>query len=416
MHRFKFNPNQIHWFDGMPLLSQHMQHMQHSLQMSQAYIQSYMQCYMHGVLDIGIDLSILENNMIKLQYIECILQDGSLVFAPYTQSEGIEFKIETASAEDEYIYLCVHKEHVLGQRYTVAEVESVVDIGDSDNVANIMTLAYKPFLSSTKSESYFCIPILKYQFIAGVCQILSYDPPTVAIKNAKLTYEMLSNMVMNMKSLLQNIFINDKVYSKDNLHHINVYAKALSKLEHSLQVDIMHPMHIYSIMIDLCIDLSDNALDYTQCLDSKYDHENLYDMFSKICNFVNKKIDTDKAKYSVISYKFDLRDGKFSLTMPNQYAEYQDIHVRMLFPKSAKFETWIQNAMITDNKNMLNHYCKRNYGFDRKIVSINSTNHQYHNVYLKIILNQYINDIILMNDLDSSDSPNEIYLDWNGNE
>lgn len=394
--------------------------------MTNYHLQHFMNHYAYGVVDMSLELPLLERNLIKVNNIECIMQDYSLISYPSFGSKVLEFVLKqdpghrTINSDvqanvmyyDLFVYLCLAKEYSIGKRFIPAEMREVHDMNDPNNLTNIIVLDSDLYLSCEKMESHMCMPIAKYRFEGGICKILQYDPPTPSFKCAKLSYAMIFSLIHNIRSIVQDIFFDNKI--RDNVaKNLQIYVKALVKLEQCLTLEVAHPIDIHNELLILCLDLCENSSDYAACIDFKYNHDDIYAVFSQMATYVNAKINADRKIYFISTHKFIFDDGKFMVSIPDD-CNSSTLTLKLLFQKKTNPDIWIKNAVISDTLHLVGHHIKRSCGLDRKIISVDSQDMHYDIVRMQITLDIYMRDIILLNNLDSKDSPNEIYLidDW----
>ena len=397
----------------MPLSCQHMQQMQIRNSHIRSYLHQINSSYGWGIIDLSIDLQFINNNIVKLNSIECVMHDGSVISFPFNEKAKLEFNLDSSKNMNEfYIFFCVYKNYELGEgkRYTVAEDQGVADIANLDNRVNLSILEYQPFLSSEKSDLHLCMPILKYKSEAEIYQNIPYDPPAMSMHHTKLSNKLILTTIHDMKSLVQEMSISDKIKG-DSFKKLSIYAKSLIKLENLLNMEIVHPLKIYNAFLDLSLDLCDTMSGYSQCSTYKYNHDDIYSSFNSIVSFINQHLHDDRTSYSISKYKFNLLDGKFKLVV-DAPIKSGSIIIKLLFPKNThqhQIKAWLSNAFISDEDHIHSHYIERSIGYQREITVFNR-DEQNMVVHVNITCpKNSINDIVIYNSLDKY-SPTSIYL------
>lgn len=421
---FKFDPNYIHWFDGMPLSCHHFQQSDIRYHNVANYLYSTFAPYSHGLINLEIDSPAISRAIVRLTSIECIMPDYSLVFLPiYDESPvEIDLNIHADNEQEQFIYCVSTSDHSLHEvdevknRYRSLQGNAVPDMNTGDNHEKIIRLSPIIHLSSQKPPANFLsIPILKFTFRNRNLKILPYDPPSPNFLLARHSKDAVDAVLTELYARLQEAYTQLKL--KNNPQDFMSYGYLISREIWPLQALISsacpNPFQVYLSLARLCGMLTTIVDDVVPKFDCKYDHLNIFDSFIELVEFIKQKINSIKRLYCIDlrKFSFDSNKSRFAIEIPDK--ESSNLRIMLQFRIEHDFTKWIKNAIMTSDNTFESAKLDRVLGCARQIVDSSRVVDNLRTVILQIGLSQtYVKSKVLCigNHINSDMCPIAIYL------
>ena len=313
--------NRIVWTEGMFLVPHHFQQWDRFNQGEAQFRQEAFNPHAWGVAAVEFDLEALGNERLKLDKIEAILPDGSVVRAPVIDPipAGRQFReYFSSSLKRLEVFLAVPDERPgvpecrpSGQGGVVESRfhSEAVQVDDLNNPGKEMELVVgrqnlKLLVSGENLDGYICLKLAEIERttdakfkIAG-----DYSPPSLSLSASGPLPDLLGSLVEALtaksKALANQTrqrgggmveFGTSDVGNFWLLHTVNSFLPLLT--DHR-RTGGRHPHQVYATMVQLAGALCTFGVDRDPSEIPKYDHANLGQTFVEITTLIRKLLET----------------------------------------------------------------------------------------------------------------------------
>lgn len=404
----KFDPNEIQWFDGMVLSCHHFQQEQIRSKHFYRYIFEKMNPYSWGVVSIDFDYS--QGNIFKLNSLECILSDYSILFFPNYEDETM--KTLTLNGNTKYVYCVLSDEYDFEKRYDSMYSNEVYDLNTGTNKQKIVRLIPKFTLTTEdppKNSLY--LPLLKLEQ-GMIPKFVSYDPPCPNFDQTIYAKKLVKDIVSKLEAKLNDAY--NKIKITDDLSHFHKYGwiilRDLLPLQSILNSKLPSTFEVYQHMLRLCASVASLDPYNPPSNNWTYNHYEIYDSFLELCKFIDSILDSIN-KINFIGFKkFEYDNARFSSII--DLKDSNELKIICQFEKNADFQSWIQNAIITSHNSLEEAKLSRTIGCNREIVDSKIVDNTLC-VTVKITYQkEYIksNLLCILNVVNPSSQPQNLYI------
>lgn len=386
-YRFKTDP--IQWHEGMPLAPQHFQLNDHRYQSLLSFYALNTGSYHWGVLDAQIDSLALGKGLFKLQKVNAVMPDGTVVqYEENDQLPKLEIPLGQVDLKPQdkcAIYLALpsyspEEPSAAGNmpRYVSTAGDLVMDengsFGEPTRVPRLAPNLYL-IVGQTPSSKFVSFQIAEIVKTESQYIITSFVPPLLRFSKGSPLKRILDDLALVIRTkILYSLERYDA--SSDNPSHqhtreiLHTLIEALMPFETTIAAEGVHPFKVYLSLIELASKISRLKLELNHPpLFNTYDHNSIYDTFKPTIDYVTKIIDRMYDKVQIRT--FQKKRGYFGLGLPTIWrSKTLILGIRKATETSqSENHNWIENALITTEKFAQSTLDRRIVGAARRIVS-----------------------------------------------
>ena len=372
MSQNAFNANPIQWYEGMFVMPQHFQQNDTLQKNLWHYHFQRLNPYHWGLCDMTVDESSLAAGVLRILSLECVLEDGTVIFYPYHKGETLELDLKTSIEEDDIprrVHLTLPKstlkdlsEGQINNRYKPVE-EASADLNSPETKITIMRLLPRLALSAEKVLPVQCtaIPIMEVIKKNQKFSITSYSPPFLYLKRKSTILKKCSEIVRSVRDKL--VYLSKKVkfqtqvtQSLFDAHSIWQFELTRRHLIHGLvdlevviAQDKTKPFDVYKALLKLANICAELRWGEAPPNFPEYTHENIQPILEVFYRFIQDTLDNVEETYRIIPFK--QKERVFSLELDNNW-----IHKTMVLGiksntevTEAEMQKWADNAVIASD-------------------------------------------------------------------
>ncbi|USO00807.1 MAG: type VI secretion system baseplate subunit TssK [Alphaproteobacteria bacterium] len=386
--QLKFRPRKIHWYEGMPLSPHHFQQSDLLYTETLSYLFSKLMPYHWGIVDIDLDTSDIKDGIIRINNLEAILEDKSIITLPQNKDDkptidltqefkdniqNRKIKIFLTKPNSNYTY----ESEYHNKGYNIVQMDHVEDFNNGNNSTCLFKLESEYKITFDEIPfNYTGIQLCTaYEGALGI-QLEEYDPPSIYLKNTHYLLQKCKKLIQELKDktihIKKQININNNQFNSSTLN--SILLQGILPAEHLLNSEQAHPIKLFSSLINLLGHISIFSQDFIFPDAPQYDHKQILASFNPILTLIKNIINTIKQPY--ILHKFEEHDGGFYQKVEEKHLAGQDIFILISYSNMEKDEikNWIKQCIIA-SKNMLDDAVeKRVLGINREIDTMENNN------------------------------------------
>ncbi|WP_231158671.1 type VI secretion system baseplate subunit TssK [Candidatus Gromoviella agglomerans] len=380
----KFDPRMLHWYEGMVLMPQHFQQNEMIFREMQLYYLRAFTKFSWGVVKLDIDKNALHTNILKINSIECVLENGEIIFfSKNSTDQFIDLSINLKPYIDQMtqhpmkVYLCIPE--LVQHRYIASKMQVTEDFftEELDNKAYIAKLTPNVSLvvSHNTPSKYISIPICEVNSLGSSVQLTNYIPPMVFLPKESSIIQSISSICSKVRRKIS--YIKNKTNALENENHTKSFdiikcslTANFLKLEQSILHEKIIPEDLFLNLINFAGSIYSIGSENFPVFET-YDHLNIKKSFDEISIYINNILDTIDESYDEIYMQKE--DGIFQMKINNSNYKNKDFIYFEIFPNasSSKIDMikWVKSCIIVSEKFVKEVCDSRILGSERNILS-----------------------------------------------
>ncbi len=376
----------VQWHEGMLISPQHFQLTTGYFQQAIGYVSASIFPFGYGLFDLKIDTSCLASGLIRVLKAKGFFPDGLFFDFDAVRDDPLElnlgdyFSINSSATK---IFLAVPSrrsgENMLEgdlARYMSSEITDVKDENTGKEPISVPILKpnLKLFQEFQVDARYQRFPIFEVEkSTEGGVVGTEFLYPLLALDEHSKIVEMCSTLVRIIRDKI-SYFADRKGnfarnQTEESLSNLRLLIQAVIPLETVLKINGLHPFELFKALSQTAaFVMSVNPAQLIPKL-PVYDHENLYNCFNQLCEYVHGIVSHLKQKYDVIL--FEKIQDEFRLMMHPDWLEKDEIAIGIRKPFSATENdiiNWIGGVQIASESMMPLIKDRRVLGAERRIL------------------------------------------------
>ena len=375
----------IQWHEGMLISPQHFQQSINHFQNVANRISASVFPFGYGVFDLKIDTSSLSSGLIRVLKVSGIFKDGLFFDFDAIEDQPLELNLSEHFANSTTpvkIYLAIPNkrrgENMLTgmlSRYYSSEILNIKDENTGEDPINIPII--KPNLKLiTESEvdgRYQSFPIFEAEkSVEGGVVGTNFIAPFVTINEHSKIMGMCRNVVNMIRDKIsyfadrKDNFAQNR--AEESLSSLRLLIQAALPLESIIKINDIHPFEVFKYFLEMAASVT--ALNPMQLIPRfpVYDHNNLFESFNSLNEYVCKILSNLKQKYDIVT--FTKNGSEFSLQLRQEWIK-PEIAIGIHKPFSASDDdiiAWIRGLQIASESMMPMIKDRRILGAERRIL------------------------------------------------
>ena len=362
-------PDSIQWHEGMLLTPQHFQQASLRGEALLSYQLSLVAPYHWGVARLTIDTAALVGGSYRIQDLEAVMPDGTLV--AYGGGDGGVLEVLLEAAQEEMksapmtVWLALAARELGGTsvggdlaRYDSHEGLATVDENTGESEIRIPRLRprLRLMLGERPPSKYVSMPLARVSYANETYALADFAPPQLRVvmdsrlgqlclqlaTRVRETAAFLSEQAVSSGAIGQS----GRSIASENDQQIRALAGGLPVFEALLTSNRAHPFGLYLGVCGLAGSVAGVGTATLPPQLPPYDHENALLAFERAGQFILSMVDQVQLNYSVLPFRFG--NGVFSLQIEPQWiGERFTIGVRGgRGVREADVVDWIDGALI----------------------------------------------------------------------
>lgn len=372
-------PLAIQWHDGMLLSPQHFQEADRRNERILAHHMSHVAPYHYGIANLKLAEGTLVGGVFRVDEIDAIMPDGTLVQHQSGQGKpdlSIDLRPHAAAARGGPITvsLAIPPAYLGGPRSTAdiprhrsATTGEVHDEHTGEDPLEIPRIVPNMHLrlSTEPKSGRVCLPIAQIKLEGEAFVLKDYLPPLLGVARATSTspspiYDACQRVSARLRQKASRLAekannlsrSTDREIIAELRQQVHWLMAALPTFEAVLQSDRPHPFQLYTTLTGVVGQLAALAKTPDETLLPAYNHEELYEIFTKTRDLIFRIVD-EGIKETFTAYPFDLRDGRYAVRFQPEFrAQQLAIAVRIRGGVrgekdiQAQLAKWVEEALI----------------------------------------------------------------------
>lgn len=354
----------VQWHEGMLISPQHFQLTTGYFQKIMGDLSASISPFGYGLFDFKVDSSCLSSGLIRILKAKGFFQDGLFFDFDATQDGPLELNLGDYFATNSTatkIYLAVASwrsgENMLeGElaRYRSSEISDVKDenTGKEPIIVPILKPNLKLFQESHVDARYQSFPVFEVEkSIDGGVVGTQFIAPLLVLGEYSKIIEMCSTLVRIIRDKISYFADRKENFARnqteESLTNLRLLIQAVIPLETVLSVRGLHPFELFKALSQTAASIM--AINPAQLIPRlpDYNHEDLYDCFYQLFEYLHGIISHLKQKYDVVL--FEKVQDEFRLMMHSDWLEKDEIAIGIRKPFSATDSdiiNWISGLQI----------------------------------------------------------------------
>lgn len=376
----------IQWHEGMLMSPQHFQQSESYFQNVTSQICSAIFPFGYGIFELKFDTSSLASGLIRILKAQGIFQDG-LFFdydaakdGPLELNLGEYFSTNTAAVK---IYLAIparrQGENMLEgdlARYRSSEILNVGDENTGDNQINIPVLTpnLKLLRESQADGRYVGFPVCEVEkSVEGGIVSTSFIAPFMTLDEHSKIIDMCRDVTRMLREKISYFADRKENFARnqvtESMTNLRLLIQAALPLESIIKTKKIHPFEVFKYLLRTAADIA--AINPAQLIPRLpvYDHNNLFQSFRQICDYVKGIVSKLKQEYDIV--QFTREDSEFFLQMHPDWLNKDEIAIGIQKPFSLSENDildWIGGLQIASESMMHAIKNRRILGAERRIL------------------------------------------------
>ncbi len=376
----------VQWHEGMLISPQH-------FQLTTGYFQQVIGCrsesvfpFGYGVFDLKIDTSCLSSGLIRVLKAKGFFRDGLFFDFDAVRDDPLELNLGdyfVANSVATKIYLAVAARHsgenmLEGSlaRYYSSEVSNIKDENTGKEPITVPVL--KPNLKLMQEDQvdgrYQSFPVFEVEkSINGGITETRFIAPFLSLSKHSKIIEMSSSLVRLIRDKISYFADRKENFARnqteESLANLRLLIQSVIPLEAILNVENIHPFELFKALSQTAaFIMSINPAQLIPRLPT-YDHEDLFNCFSQLHEYIYGIVSHLKQKYDIIL--FDKIQNEFRLMIQPNLIEKEEIAIGIRKPFSATDNdiiNWISGLQIASESMMPLIKDRRILGAERRIL------------------------------------------------
>ena len=376
----------VQWHEGMLISPQHFQLTTGYFQKIMGNLSTAISPFGYGLFDFKVDSSCLSSGLIRILKAKGFFRDGLFFDFDAARDDPLELNLGdyfAANSTATKIYLAVATwrsgENMLeGElaRYHSSEIPDVRDenTGKEPIAVPILKPNLKLFQESHVDARYQSFPVFEVEkSVDGGVVGTKFIAPLLALDEHSKIIEMCSTLVRIIRDKIsyfadrkENIARNQ---TEESLTNLRLLIQAVIPLETVLSVSGLHPFELFKALSQTASSIM--AINPAQLIPRlpNYNHEDLYDCFYQLFEYLHGIISHLKQKYDVVL--FEKIQDEFRLMMHPDWLERDEIAIGIRKPFSATDSdiiNWINGLQIASESMLSLIKDHRVLGAERRIL------------------------------------------------
>ena len=354
----------VQWHEGMLISPQHFQLTTGYFQKIMGDLSASISPFGYGLFDFKVDSSCLSSGLIRILKAKGFFQDGLFFDFDATQDDPLELNLGDYFATNSTatkIYLAVASwrsgENMLeGElaRYRSSEISDVKDenTGKEPITVPILKPNLKLFQESHVDARYQSFPVFEVEkSVDGGVVGTQFIAPLLVLDECSKIIEMCSTLVRIIRDKISYFADRKENFARnqteESLTNLRLLIQAVIPLETVLNVSRLHPFELFKALSQTAASIM--AINPAQLIPRlpDYNHEDLYDCFYQLFEYLHGIISHLKQKYDVVL--FEKVQDEFRLMMHSDWLEKDEIAIGIRKPFSATDSdiiNWISGLQI----------------------------------------------------------------------
>lgn len=386
-YRFKVDP--VQWHEGMPLAPQHFQLNDHRYQSILSFFVQNQGPFLWGVSEVDLDLVALAKGVFKIKNISALMPDGMLVqyedspHLPKLEIPLAELNFNTKAVHDVYLAvpaLSPNNPSAAGEtpRYISTPGDLALDengsFGEPTRVPRLAPNLYL-VVGSFPSSKFISFKLAEISKVDGQFVLGDYLPPCLSVLKSHAIKKRLEDLAAAIRSKVTYTLerfdaASDNPVQTRTREIMFTLVEGLLPFELLISQKTLHPFKVYEALVKLAAVLTRLSPNLDQVpLFANYDHENLYEVFMNVVQYIQKIV--DKMYDKVQTRSFQQKRGYFGLPLPTIWGSKKLLIgiKRNIEISKAQICDWIENAVIGTEDVLQSVIDKRIVGPHRRIVT-----------------------------------------------
>ena len=338
----------------------------------------------YGINKIEINEVDIQNNIFRINTIECIFSDGTLFYKKFDKLSELFLdlnSLKNVNLAESYIYLslpeCSIKNFTFNEkdsRYRVGNEQILSDWNNQEN--HFLTLEENIFLHLDSHPPINCayIPLTKIKIENGNIHFLDYIPPCLSIRANKSLFQVSTTLLEFLRKKLE-ILSEDINFIKNTENIISFIEKVQLNinLKHSIS-GIESLINLKSTTPELFYKECSSVLSSVNTINQinylyetpEYQHTDIKYIFDNIISRIQNHLDQEiSEKYR--AYRFNKKDDMFYINFNQKLPDSIKISVKKAVnTKDEELIEWIKTALICEMSEVNFNREKRAIGYERK--------------------------------------------------
>lgn len=376
----------VQWHEGMLISPQHFQMTTGYFQKIMGNLSASISPFGYGLFDFKIDSSCLSSGLIRVLRAKGFFRDGLFFDFDATRDDPLEINLGdyfSVNSTATKIYLAVATwrsgENMLeGElaRYRSSEISGLKDENTGKEAITIPILKpnLKLFQESHVDARYQSFPVFEVEksVDGGVVGTKFIAPFLTIDEHSKIT-EMCSTLVRIIRDKISYFADRKENFARnqteESLTNLRLLIQAVIPLETVLSVSGLHPFELFKVLSQTASNIM--AINPAQLIPRlpAYNHEDLYDCFYQLFEYVHGIVSHLKQKYDVVL--FEKIQDEFRLIMHPNWLERDEIAIGIRKPFSATDSdiiNWIGGLQIASESMLPLIKDHRVLGAERRIL------------------------------------------------
>ncbi len=376
----------VQWHEGMLISPQHFQLTTGYFQKTMGDLSAAISPFGYGLFDFKIDSSCLSSGLIRVLKAKGFFRDGLFFDFDASRDDPLELNLGdyfAANSTATKIYLAVATwrsgENMLEgdlARYHSSEISNVKDenTGKEPIAVPILKPNLKLFQESHVDARYQSFPVFEVEkSVDGGVVGTKFIAPLLVLDEHSKIIEICSTLVRIIRDKISYFADRKENFARnqteESLTNLRLLIQAIIPLETVLSVSGLHPFELFKALSQAASNIM--AINPAQLIPRlpAYNHEDLYDCFYQLFEYLHGIISHLKQKYDVVL--FEKIQDEFRLMMHPDWLERDEIAIGIRKPFSATDSdiiNWIGGLQIASESMLPLIKDHRVLGAERRIL------------------------------------------------
>lgn len=380
-------PYSVQWYEGMLMSPQHFQRADFRLQCLLKRFCSFFSPFCYGVNLLKVDTAAISSSVLRILMATGIFQDG-YIFDFDAEIDG-DLSINLKDALDKscepitvYLGIAKHKTGVNLLEGVTARYESslecgVVDenLGDKSTDITIRKLKLRLLLQEDLDARFVAFPLIRVEKSeTDGLNISNYIPPTLYLGLHSKLLELVRDLIATLRRKIS--FFSDRqgntsfILGEEMRQNLKLLIQATLELETMSKIEGLSPFEYYKVLSHTANILASMNVEQNVPTLPVYNHEALFDVFEKLCNFSKKSLEFLKQPF--VTMLFSKSDnGIFNIMLDKAWLQKDEIIVsikRQFAASDNELLDWINGVQIASESSVSIIKDRRVLGAERRVV------------------------------------------------
>ena len=362
-------PDAIQWHEGMLLTPQHFQQSSLRNEALLSYHLALVAPFHWGITRLAIDTTALVGGSYRLQELEGVLPDGTVVSHSAADGQVLEVSLEPYQEQMKtapvMVYLAVAARELGGvsvggdlARYDSREGPSTLDENTGEGELRIPRLRprLRLMLGERPPAKYICMPLARIGHVNETYAATSYAPPALSVPLESQLGQLCATVATRLRETA--VFLSERVassgaigqsgrsISSESDQQIRALVSGLPGFEAVLHTGRAHPYALYVALCNLVGQVSGVGGATLPPPLPTYDHDNPLSAFDRAARFIVTMVDQVQLNYAVLPFRFS--NGVYSLQIEPEWLKQRftfGIRVGQGVRESDAID-WLDGALI----------------------------------------------------------------------